>query len=353
MTVYIIITVISMLFAKLATNVRGLPDLSRTYKIFCVCSFLPFFITSAIRYNVGTDYWHIYEPYFDLINSGKDRFSEEGFNLLNRIAFWIYDDPAVMFAIVSLIIYTFVFLAIYQQSEHICFSILIFVISATFFNSMNQLRQAISMAIFLYSMKYIYQRRKLPYFLWIAFAFTMHTSALIYVPMYFLYGKKAKLSIHLGIFAGCLIGFPIFKRVLIFAVSHTKYQWYLGSVFDEQNFYLLGFLFAAATLVICYFYYYYGHNEEDLQYNFMLNLMFFGFLALLFSSVIPQSDRIYYCFTYVEILLMPKVVFSERLARRRIVLYMGIFVFYTVKLLYDVYVNGWYYVVPYQTLFSR
>ena len=72
--------------------------------------------------------WFIYEKYFYYINEGTDKFTEEGFNILNRIAYFIYADPAVMFAIVSLIIYVFIFLAIYQQSNHVCFSILVFFI---------------------------------------------------------------------------------------------------------------------------------------------------------------------------------------------------------------------------------
>ena len=353
MAIYFIVTITSMIMAKLALNVRHLPQLRNNYKLFCVLSFLPIFITSAIRYNVGTDYWFIYEKYFYYINEGTDKFTEEGFNILNRIAYFIYADPAVMFAIVSLIIYVFIFLAIYQQSNHVCFSILVFFISAIFFNSMNQIRQAIAMSIFLYAMKYIYQRRKLPYFLWMLFALTMHTSALFYFPVYFLYGVKAKFKNHLYIFLGCLVGFPLLKRAILFVISKTKYSWYLGSAFDENNFYLLGFAFALAIIMLCYFYSYYGHREEDPKFNLMLNMKFIGLIALLFSAVIPQSDRVYYCFNFIEILLIPEIVLSEKKPRRRIILYMGIVAVYLIKLFYDVYVNNWYYVVPYQTLFSK
>ncbi len=353
MAIYFIITIISMIMAKCALNIRHLPLLRKNYKLFCVASFLPFFIVSAIRYNVGTDYWFIYEKYFYYINEGTDKFTEEGFNILNKIAYFIYADPAVMFAIVSLIIYVFIFLAIYQQSDHVCFSILIFFISAIFFNSMNQIRQAISMSIFLYAMKYIYQRRKLPYFLWMTFALTMHTSALFYFPVYFLYGIKAKFKYHVYTFVGCLLGFPILKKIIVFVISNSKYSWYLGSIFDENNFYLIGFIFAVGVLVLCYFYYYYGHREDDLKYNLMLNMKFIGLIALLFSSVIPQSDRVYYCFNFIEILMIPMIILSEKKPTRRIVLYMCIVSVYLIKLFYDVYVNGWYYVVPYQTLFSR
>ena len=353
MAVYTIRTIISMFMANYALNAKKYKDLKTTYKVLCVASFLPFFLVSALRYNVGTDYWFIYEKFFYYINEGTNKFSEEGFNLINKISYWIYADPAVMFAIVSLIIYIFVFLAIYQQSDGICFSILVFVISAIFFNSMNQIRQAISMAIFLYAMKYIWQQKKWKYFIWIAVAFTMHTSAIFYIPIYFIYGWKAKVKDHLKITLICLVSFPILKRLIIFVISRTKYSWYLGSLFDEKNFYLIGFLFSCLILFISYYYYYVGNREEDKQYNLMQNMMFLGMLTLLFSSIIPQSDRIYYAFTFIQILLIPKIAQSESRHRRRVVLYLGLFFIYMAKLLYDIYINNWYYVVPYQTLFSK
>ncbi len=353
MIVYITATIFSMLCANYAANAKGNDSLKTTYITLCICSFLPFFLVSALRYDVGTDYDFIYKKYFYFINEGGKKFSEPGFNLINKISYHIYKDPVLMFGIVSFLIYTFLFLAIFQQSEHICLSILIFVISGIFFNSMNQIRQAISMAIFLYDLKYLFRRDKVRYFFWIILAMTIHSSAIIYIPVYFLYKFKADIKVHLGIFFCSLFGFPVLKKLIIAVISKTKYAWYLGSLFDENNFYLIGFTFSFIILVVAHFYYFYGKNQENKAYNFFLNMEFIAMMSLLFSSIIPQSDRIYYCFNYIEILFVPLIVFSEKIAHRRIVLYMSIFLFYLSKLLYDVYVNGWYYVIPYQTFFSR
>lgn len=356
MYVYVIMTVVSMLIANFAANLREVKDyenLKKSYIILCIGSYLPFLLVSALRYDVGTDYDFIYKKYFYYINEGTDKFGEPLFNLINKIAYHIHKDPVVMFAIVSFLIYTFLFIAIYQQSEHICLSILVFVIGGFFFNSMNQIRQAITMAIFLYSLKYLFKRDKVNYFLWILIACLIHTSALIYIPIYFLYNFKANLKVHLIAFFSALIGSPILKKLIIFVIKKTKYAWYLGSFFDKNNFYLIGFVFSFIIFVVSHFYYKYGKNEDNDKFNFFLNMEFFGMMALLFSATIPQADRIYYCFNYVEILFVPYIVFSEKIPHRRIVLYMGIFTFYISKLFYDVYVNHWYYVIPYKTFFQR
>ncbi len=353
MIVYITATIISMLFANYAANCKHLPELRKTYITLCIGSFLPFFLVSALRYDVGTDYDFIYKKYFYYINEGTDKFTEPLFNFINIVAYHIKQDPVVMFAIVSFLIYIFVFMAIHQQSEHVCLSILVFVISGIFFNSMNQIRQAITMAMFLYSLKYLFKRDAFNYFIIVLIACTIHTSAIIYIPIYFLYNYKADLRVHLTIFLCSLVGSPILKRLIIFVISKTKYAWYLGSLFDENNFYLIGFLFSFIILVVAHFYYHYGENQDNKEYNFFLNMEFIGMMSLLFSATIPQADRIYYCFNYIEILFVPLIVFSEKKPTRRTVLYFGIFAFYMTKLLYDVYVNKWYYVIPYQTFFSR
>jgi len=353
MIVYIAVTVISMLCANYAAHAKDLKALKSTYITLAVLSYLPFLLCSALRYDVGTDYDFIYKKYFYYINEGGEKFSEPLFNLINIIAYKIYKDPVVMFAIVSVLIYTFLFIAIYQQSEHICFSILIFVISGIFFNSMNQIRQAITMAMFLYALKYLFKRDKIHYFIIIGIAMTIHTSAVIYIPVYFLYGIKADFKRNMIIFFSCLVGAPIVKKIIIAVISKTKYAWYLGSLFDENNFYLIGFTFSFIIFMVSTFYYYYGKNQDDVEYNFYLNMVFLGMLCLLFSATIPQADRVYYCFNYIEILFIPKLVLGEHERNRRVVLYGGVFVFYMTKLLYDVYVNGWYYVIPYQTFFSR
>ena len=65
MAVYIIMTIISMLFAGYAQNVKEVESLDSTYRILGVMAFLPFAVVSALRYQVGTD-WPIYNDYLDV-----------------------------------------------------------------------------------------------------------------------------------------------------------------------------------------------------------------------------------------------------------------------------------------------
>ena len=158
MAVYIIMTIISMLFAGYAQNVKEVESLDSTYRILGVVAFLPFAVVTSLRCQVGTD-WPIYNDYFHSIPAGGKKFTEPLFNLLNRFLYHFTQNSYILFAVVAVLLLSFMFLTIFQQSEYLPLSILIFVVSGDFFNSQNQIRQMLATAILLYALKYVYDRR--------------------------------------------------------------------------------------------------------------------------------------------------------------------------------------------------
>ena len=371
MIIYIIAITLSMIWAAYAYNVKGIIQLKSTYRTLCVLAFIPMMFVSVFRFKVGTD-WSIYHDYFHWISEGKDKFSEPLFNLLNRVIYFFTTDSWWLFAICAFLICYFMFRAFMEQSVNPAFSILIFVLSGDYFNSQNQIRQALAMAIFLYAMKYIKERNAKKYFLFIIIAMCIHLSAAIYIPLYFVYGFSLNVRLLGTIYVAVAALMPVINKVLVFLISKTKYNWYFGSRYDMNNFHLLGFLVTSFYLILILFYYHYGKknsvkaadlNEEkkagekvkveDYEYNVMAYTYFFAALSVLFSASIPQMVRITTALSYVSSLLMPRLMIRENKRNRRIVLYILVVSVFGVKLLYDVYHNGWYGAIPYQWVFFR
>lgn len=144
---------------------------------------------------------------------------------------------------------------------------------------------------------------------------------------------------------------PILGKLVLRLISKTKYGWYIGSMYDTNNFYLIGFVFTLFFLAIFY-YYVYCNPEHDVKYEFYVNLYYLAAVTVLFSSVVPQADRLMKLFASITCLAVPKLVFREEDRNKRILLYMLVVGAFTVKLVYDVYRNGWYDAVPYQTILS-
>lgn len=363
MILYVIAVAISMICATYANNVKNIKSLKTTYKALCVLAFLPTTLVSVFRFQVGTD-WSIYDDYFHWISKGMDKFSEPLFNLLNRVVYVFTQDSWWLFAICAILIGGFTYRAIMEQSVNPAFSILIFMISGDYFNSQNQIRQAIAMAIFLYAIKYMKSRDWKRYFFWLVIALLIHTSAIIYFPLYFLYGKKVHVRLLISLYGVLVVALPVMKKVIVFVLTKTKYAWYFDSVYNTNDFYLLGFLFTVFFIVILFFYYCYAENEalkkgktrdeiQDYDFNIMLYTYYLAAVTVLYSAVVPQMVRITTGFSIVTSLLMPRLVMREHKRNRRIVLYMLIVVVFTVKFLYDVYCNGWYDAIPYQSIFFK
>ena len=360
---YILAFVLSMLFASAAQKLKmkSDPEISgsfhfgRRYICMMILSFLPIFIVAAIRYEVGTD-WPIYLDYYGWINEGVKGFSEKLFNLMNKLVGWTVNDFQALVVLVAFLSYFFLFKAICDQSISIPLSLLIFFIGSSFFASMNQLRQAISMPIMLYAYKYVRDRKPLPYFFWCIIASLIHASSLVYLPVYFIARVRPSLRRYVTVFGLCIVTLPVLHILLEYFMAFTKYAWYSTSIFntgsEANNFYLLGFLFQLVILVILS-YYRFRSDKEDPTYDGLLNCYFLSVIMLLFTPVFSQVLRVSQCFGYCQILLIPRMIDREKDRTRRILLYILIIGLYTAKLFYDTYHLGWNGVIPYQTIFTK
>ena len=361
---YILALVLSMLFASAAQKLKGKCDLEvdggtfhfhSSYICMMFLAFLPLFVVAAIRHEVGTD-WPIYLDYYHWINDGTKRFSEELFNLMNRIAAWFVGDFQGLVVLVAFLSCFFVFRAIAQQSISIPLSVLVFFISSSYFASMNQMRQAIAMPIMLYAYKYIRDRKPLHYLFWCILASFIHASSLVFLPMYFAARVRPSVRRYTVTFGACVAALPVLYVLFELLIGSTKYAWYSTSVYNTgsqaNDFYLLGFVFQLVMFVIMA-YYRFISDREDPEYDGMLNGYFLSVITLLFTPVLSQVLRVSQCFAYYQILLIPRMINSEKNRTRRIVLYILIIGLYTVKLLYDTYYLGWNGVLPYQTFFTR
>lgn len=360
---YIIALVLSMLCASAAQKLKGKDDLHvdggtfyfrGTYYCMTVLAFLPMFLVAAVRYEVGTD-WPIYRDYFHMINAGTNSFSEGLFNLMNKLVFWTTGDFQGLIALCAFLSYFFLFRAINDQSISFPLSLLVFFISGSFFGSMNQLRQAISMPIMLYAFQYIQKKKPFRYIFWCIVASLIHVSSLVYLVLYFWAKFKPTLRRYVTIFALCIVTLPVLYILAEVLIRYSKYAWYFTSYFNsgstENNFYLVGFVFQFVMLGIfaCYRF---NSRTEDPVYDGMLNCYFLSVIMLLFTPVLSQVLRVSQCFGYCQILLVPRTINYEKNPTRRLLLYFLIVGLYTAKLLYDTYHLGWNGVIPYQTIFG-
>lgn len=143
---------------------------------------------AGIREGIGTDY-NNYSNIFTAINTGVgNNPTEMGYTLLNYIVGKLGGDIQIVFFIMSFLTFLFVYLFLnhYQKSISISIGMLVFLIM--FYNmSYNIVRQVLAIAISLYAMKYIDEKKPKLFIIFHALAMMFHAGTIVLLPMYILY----------------------------------------------------------------------------------------------------------------------------------------------------------------------
>lgn len=353
MLTYVFTAIISIFFSVF--SIIPLDDNNvKINRVAILLSFLPLWIVSGIRYDVGQDYFYTYVPIFNSIrDTGTYPSVEWGYIFLNKLTLLFTDQYVGIFLVTSFLIVFFVYLAIYQQSNIPWLSVFVFINSTFYFISMNLVRQSIAIAMFLYSIKYIEERNFKKYAIIILLGSLIHTSELIFLPIYFIANRRINFKKFIVFYAGMEFLFPLFKGFIYSFISNTRYAYYIGSIYDDgKSSAVLSPLISLFTVLIGYYYLNKGDNTKDKYYNIYLNIQVIATLISTTLGVIPLALRLFIDFQYISILFIPRIISREKNKFVRFILLMMILAFYVLYFYYSIGIKGGSKNLPYQTIFD-
>ena len=151
--------------------------------------FLLFFILSAIRFDVGTDFDNYYYMASGFNEGGYTRFYNDfelGSYALIKLSHFL-ESPQIFFIISSFITLYCILKTIFKYSHSVLISTIMWLsIPIFFFLSLNGVRQWMAVAIIFFGYQYIQDRKFLKYLICVFLASMFHKSALIALPFYFI-----------------------------------------------------------------------------------------------------------------------------------------------------------------------
>lgn len=162
-------------------------------KIFCYMIILLFWWVGGLAYKVGLDnYW--YEHYYlrDLrfLKLSKETF-EIGYVLINQffnnLNLNYYTFRGIIFFIEVILIYKGIKSFFKKKDEISWIFILLYSYGIFYFYYFSFIRQSIAISIIIYSLQYIYMKKKWKYLFWIIIASLFHKSSIIFIGIYFLF----------------------------------------------------------------------------------------------------------------------------------------------------------------------
>ena len=278
--------------------------------IYGIISFAPLTLIAGLRYDVGTDWGGTYINIFNTVKNGRS-IRDVGYGLLNKFVLLFTSDYAGIIFLTALISGIFIYLAIFQQSDIPSMSILLYVFTCQYFFSLNVIRQAMATAIFLYAMKYIVKRDYKRYFFWIIIASTIHTMAIIYIPLYFykilakFYKQTIVIILLLLLFSQDIVNFVtnVFYNI---EFLRKYFYWYFHSEYNSGNVSFVSLAVQISVLVFMLFIYY--RNESDARSQLFITMQIICVAMLLFSGMIPLMQRISYFFSFANIIYIPDYI---------------------------------------------
>ena len=205
---------------------------------------------------------------------------------------------------------------IYKNSEDPTLSFVMYITLSLFTFMIQALRQAIAMCICLFAIEFCKKRKIIPFILLVLLAMSFHTSAIAFIPVYFLGLIPLKMSTYAAAFAvsGALLAFsgPL--------INYAN-EWY-GSeyyrVVDSGGFIAL----AVYILILLVAFLYQDKCRDKKLFDFFFLLTFFG--ATVYSmryigGLIAGRMSNYYMFG--QVILLPNII--GRMERQtKIIVYM-------------------------------
>ena len=318
-----------------------------------VIPFIPLYLLSALRYGIGTDYFHTYYPTFQKILSGSqtDNGFEYGFYYINKFVAVYSSDVTWVLAICALFFFVFVGISIYQQSDDPVFSIALLFGTGLFQYSLNGVRQAIVIAIWFYCLRYIEEKRFVPFLIFVITSTLFHYSALILIPLYFLFQKRFKPSHIIVVVVGAFAFTTVLKKFILYIAGFTRYiNKFSGSSLLDGDFAWSEFIISVLLLV--YLLVLYKKLKCSWKYNFLLLSTALGVVCSILTREIYIIARVSLFFRYLPVLYLPSTLKVFKRESKIIVKWGFIALFFA----YMWYMTGYLGKgdsVPYQSVFDR
>lgn len=201
-------------------------------KIYTIAIFIPIFLLLAFKgLNVGTDtpvYVDMYKAFNGNFESTLKIYKiETGFGVLLYFLNKISSNPQLLFIVEGIIVSFFYGAFFYKKASNLLLAILAYLAFGLFAFQLTGIRQSIAMALCILSFKCIEEKRIFKFLGIIIVSSLFHTSALFFIPAYFVGNIKcSSKSRNLILVIGLLVGLNLDRFLNLMGNISERYTAY-------------------------------------------------------------------------------------------------------------------------------
>lgn len=313
---------ILIIFLACGTAYVGRKSQSAAFERLCIWSVgIILILFAGLRsYRVGTDtgnYVRIW-TYSQSLSEALSSQMEIGYLILMWVTRNLSDNYAVLLTAIAIIVVTLYLSTIVKLVDRYEFGVYVFIALNSYAGFFNGARQAIAVAICFFALRFLLDKRFVPYIACIAIAMVFHKTALVALPLYFLATSEIKLKRLLGLLATVIV-LTGFIRLFVGLASEfldDRFANYAtqgevgGAVVTFTLAIQVGILFWFRKRVV---------DDRD-RYMRLLNVYLISLvpaLVTVFAGIDPSGImRLTAYFTGAEILLWPMVFQQVRRTRQ-------------------------------------
>lgn len=297
-------------------------------------------IVSGLRTGIGDTYF--YKHSYSLLAQnpvlpaeGKDL----GFTLFQLILISISTNPQFLVLVTAFITNLCTIIGLYRYRNYFELQLYMFITSGYFLTTMNGIRQAMVAAILFVATPLIIKNKKWLYFLLILLLATIHASALVMVPVYFIVREKAwskKIWLMIVALGFGFILYDILEPMIFNLLGNSNYGQY--SSFDEGGSSFIRAFIAALPVIGSYF------LKEELEKwpesKIFVNMSLLNCIILFFSMYNWIFARLSYYFLPYTFVLLPHLIMKWPNTKEKRILYYGFIVCYFIYMYYEHVIQG-------------
>lgn len=242
-------------------------------------------LISGLRSNIGDTTAYIYSYVrgdfsWEQVKQSKDF----GFNVFQMFLKYFSNDPQILIFSTALITNVLIVSVLYKYSKLFELSLYVYITSGMFLVSMNGIRQFLAAAIIFAAFKYLIDGSWKKYILVVLFSATLHQSALILIPIYFIVRRKAwTLTTYLMLFFAILLtlGYNQFSGIIFSALEGTNYENYKDFSGGGAN--IIRVIVYAVPIILAYF----GRvklREIFPNSDYIVNMSLLGLVFMIIST---------------------------------------------------------------------
>lgn len=315
MILYTVVTAVTILLSYFVCRRQALTTYGTTRRqalswACLIAIFNILFLLSALRMEVGNDYKNYAITCHEVWKNGHV-VTEPGFNYLVKIVYTLAgcENYIIIFAIFAFATAALFLKTFHEDSDNFFLSFFLFMTLGIYFRTFNTVRYYFVLAVALFSIRYVAQKKYIQFVLLIVAAAFFHKSVLVVIPLYLIAFYLKKKWQYILILAGSLAVF--LGKDLVMWVALKLYPSYANTSYLNGEGSILSNLPSIGrcilVLILCLLFY-----KEAIEKNnanricFNLNIM--AVLLYVCGYYIPLLSRFGYYLMVPHVLLVPGVI---------------------------------------------